>query len=127
MIKKILTEEDFNAYKNRENPAIEWNYRHIKNPKVITKLELKSPSAVESFEYDKQTVKDKYDLLIRKYLIWSLENRANLIQLSLPFVSNDGLYAAVFMSKTDYGTFLWLLEKKKKTWEVVCNMQLSAY
>lgn len=127
LIKKIFTEEDFNAYKNQENLAIAWNYRHIKNPKVITELELKSPSLIKRFEGHKKVAKDKYDLLIRKYVVWSIENRGSLIQLSLPFLSNDGLYAAVFMSRTNYGTFLWILEKKNKIWEVVCSMELSVY
>ena len=127
LIKNIFTEEELNAWKNQENPAKEWSYRKIKNPKVITELELKSPDAIQRFEYHKKVAKDKYDLLTRKYLVWSLENRGTLIQLSLSFISNNISYAGVFMSWTDYGSFLWILEKKNKTWEVVCSMQLSVY
>ncbi|MEM9687441.1 MAG: hypothetical protein AAF934_11050 [Bacteroidota bacterium] len=127
LIKKVFTEETLNTYKNRENPAIEWNYKNIKNPKVITELKLKSPSLIKRFEGHKKVAKDKYDLLIRKYVVWSIENRGSLIQLSLPFISNDGLYAAVFMSWAHHGTSVWILEKKTKTWEVVCRMELSIY
>lgn len=127
LIEKIFTEEDFNIYKNQKNYITEWNNTYIKNPKVITELELKSTSAIKRFEAYKAVIEDKYDLLSRKYLVWSSENRGDLIQLSLPFLSNKGEYAAVFMSWIYHGSSVWILQKEKKTWEVVCSMELSIY
>ncbi|MEM9687083.1 MAG: hypothetical protein AAF934_09215 [Bacteroidota bacterium] len=127
LIKKVFTEEALNTYKNRENPVVEWNYKHIKNPKVITELELKSPSAIRRFEAYKKVMKNKYDLLDRKYLVWTSENSGELIRLSLPFISNNSLYAAVFMSWIHHGSSVWILEKKNRTWKVVCRMELSIY
>lgn len=127
LFEKVFTEEEFTTYKDQKHQVTEWNYKYIENPEVITKLKLKTPFAKKRFESYKKSAKDKYDLLDRKYMAWSIENSGSLLRLSLPFLSNNGSYAAVFMSKAHYGTFVWILEKEDNEWKVVCNMQLSSY
>lgn len=112
----------------KNNTEEKWNYSKIKNPKIITQLKLKNPESIARYEKLTQTIKDEYELLDRKFMLWTFEHSQGMLRLSFPFYNNDRSYALVYVSRHNNGEFvLTLKQRAKKDWAVICEKRLSHY
>ncbi len=105
-----------------------WNYAKIDVSKVFTNLELKRPQSIIRFKKLKETIKDDYDLLDRKFLMWKIEHDEGMIRLSNPIFNKQKTHAIIYLSKHNDGQFVYTLKKvDKKKWSVICKKRLSFY
>lgn len=110
------------------NGEEKWDYSKITNPKVFTCLDLKRPESIARYKKLSETIKDEYDLLARKFMLWKIEHNEGMVQLSYPFFNTDNSYALVHVSKYNDGQFVLILKKlTEQKWEVICKKRLSHY
>ena len=114
--------------RTKNNTKEKWNYAKIKNPKVITRLQLKQPYSIEKYKKLIDSIKDEDDLLDRKFMLWTFEHNESMIRLSRPFLNKDRSYALVYISEYNNGEFVLTLKKEgKKRWNIICKKRLSHY
>ena len=122
----VLNNEEIAYYKNTKDNYEKWDYAKITSPKVFTRLELKRPESIARYKKLAETIKDEYDLLARKYMLWSFEHKERRLQLSHPFFPRKNKdYAICFVSELNEGDFVWIFHKEKKKWNVICKMRLN--
>ncbi len=122
----VLNNEELTHYKNVKDDYEKWKSSKITSPKVFTHLELKRPESIARYEKIAETIKDEDGLLARKYMLWSFEHKERMLRLSQPFFPKQNKdYAICFVSELNEGDFVWIFQKEKKHWKVLCKMRLN--
>lgn len=109
---------------------------HVRNPRVFTndKIEIKDSINIKNFKIEEQKLRSgkveihdnlQNDIAFQKYLYWNIENHTPVLVLSRPVIADNGLLAAVYVSRIKEGDFVWFLKKKKRKWEVFCEKRQS--